>query len=73
MTTIDTGVKNMRARFIKEGRRQRLMVRTNNTSALCHVAETLKLAGFVEVGFVRFWIHVVLPNRKKVADGKKKE
>ena len=55
----------MRARFIKEGIRQRMMVRTNNTSALCKVAETLRGAGFVEVSFVRFWVHVVLPRRVK--------
>ena len=54
----------MRARFIKVGIRERMMVRTNNTSALCQVAETLRAAGFVEVGLVRFWVHVVRPRRE---------
>jgi hypothetical protein len=55
----------MRTRFIKEGLRQRVMVRTNNTAALCQVAETLKGAGYVEAGFVRFWVHVISPRRVK--------
>lgn len=59
----------MRARFIKEGENQRVMVRTNNTFAVCKIAETLKSAEFVEVGFVRFWMHVVFP--KKITVGKK--
>ena len=66
----------MKARFIKEGRRLRVMVRTNNTSALCHVAETLKMSGFVEVGFFGFWKHVAFPRRKpksgNVSNAKKK-
>jgi hypothetical protein len=48
------------------------MVRTNNTAALCHVADTLKGAGFVEVGLVRFWVHVVLPRRVKTYEPKVK-
>ena len=47
-----------------------MMVRTNNTAALCQVAETLKGAGFVEVGLVRFWVHVVLPRRVKTYEPK---
>tara|TARA_R110001583_G_scaffold13751_1_gene58550 strand:+ start:291 stop:452 length:162 start_codon:yes stop_codon:yes gene_type:complete len=41
------------------------MVRTNNTAAVCAIAETLKGDGFIEVGFVRFWMHVVRPRRVK--------
>jgi hypothetical protein len=48
------------------------MVRTNNTAALCHVADTLKGAGFLEVGLVRFWVHVVLPRRVKTYEPKVK-
>ena len=55
----------MRTRFIKEGIRHRVMVRTNNTAALCQIAETLKGAGYVEAGFVRFWVHVISPRRVK--------
>ena len=62
----------MRARFIKVGKRERVMVRTNNTAALCHVADTLKGAGFLEVGLVRFWVHVVLPRRVKTYEPKVK-
>ena len=62
----------MRARFIKEGRRQRVMIRTNSTTALCAVAETLKADGFIEVGFVRFWMHVVRPRRVKKYEPKVK-
>ena len=57
----------MRARFIKEGERERVMVRTNNTAAVCKIAETLKSAEFIEVGFVRFWVHVVFPKKITVA------
>ena len=63
----------MRARFIKEGIRQRAMIRTNNTEAVCKVAETLVDAGFKEVGFIRFWVHVVLPRRVKKYDPKRFE
>ncbi len=62
----------MRARFIKVGIRKRVMVRTNNTAALCHVADTLKGAGFVEVGLIRFWVHVVRPRRVKKYEPKVK-
>jgi hypothetical protein len=62
----------MRARFIKVGIRERMMVRTNNTAALCHVADTLKGAGFVEVGLIRFWLHVVRPRRVKTYEPKVK-
>ena len=55
----------MRTRFIKLGVRQRMMVRTNNTSTLCQVSATLKGAGYIEVGFVRFWVHVVRPQKVK--------
>ena len=62
----------MRARFIKEGRRQRVMVRTNNTAAMCQVADTLKMSGMIEVGFIRFWMHVVRPRRVKTYEPKVK-
>jgi len=62
----------MRARFIKVGIRERMMVRTNNTAALCHVADTLKGAGFVEVGLIRFWLHVVRPRRVNTYEPKVK-
>ena len=55
----------MRARFIKVGIRKSVMVRTNNSEALCQIADTLKGDGFIEVGFIRFWIHVVRPRRVK--------
>jgi len=62
----------MRARFIKVGIRKRVMVRTNNTAAVCAIAETLKAEGFIEVGFVRFWMHVVRPRRVKAYEPKVK-
>jgi len=48
------------------------MVRTNNTAAVCAIAETLKADGFIEVGFVRFWMHVVRPRRVKAYEPKVK-
>ena len=62
----------MRARFIKVGIRKRVMVRTNNTAAVCAIAETLKGDGFVEVGLIRFWLHVVRPRRVKTYEPKVK-
>jgi len=48
------------------------MVRTNSTTALCAVADTLKMSGMIEVGFVRFWMHVVRPRRVKKYEPKVK-
>jgi hypothetical protein len=48
------------------------MVRTNSTTALCAVADTLKMSGMIEVGFVRFWMHVVRPRRVKTYEPKVK-
>lgn len=53
----------MRARFIREGHRERVMIRTNSTTALCKVAATIKAAGFTEVGLLRFGIHLIFPKR----------
>lgn len=66
----------MRARFITRGERSRVMIRTNSTKALCKLSESIVGLGYEEVGFVGFWVHVVLPRRKSkqenVGNGKKK-
>lgn len=39
--------------------KRRLMVRSNDPDTLDRILEQAQTQGFVRVGFVRFWVHVV--------------
>jgi len=59
------GAKDMRTRMIKVGERNRVMIRTNSSDVMCRLAAAAKEEGLVEVGFVKFWMHVAFGARKK--------
>jgi|TARA_Y100000401_G_scaffold115215_1_gene118516 hypothetical protein len=59
------GAKDMRTRMIKVGERNRVMIRTNSSDVMCRLAAAAKEEGLVEVGFLKFWMHVAFGAKKK--------
>lgn len=53
----------MRTRMIKPGERDRMMVRTNSSAALCTLVAAAKAEGYQEVGLVKFLWHIVFPSK----------
>lgn len=54
----------MRTRMIKPGERDRLVLRTNSSMALCRLVTVAIEDGFEEVGFVAFWWRLIFPRKK---------
>ena len=59
------GTTDMRTRMIKVGERNRVMIRTNSSDVMCRLAAAAKEEGLVEVGFLKFWMHVAFGAKKK--------
>ncbi len=55
----------MKVRFIMRGTRCRCVVRSNDLTALCTVANDLDQVGMEEVSILTFWLHVLFWWRKK--------
>jgi hypothetical protein len=55
----------MKARWIKRGTRQRVMVRASTLDVFSVVAPAMKEAGMEEVGIGGFWKHVLFWWMKK--------
>lgn len=49
----------LRIRFIDPESRRRAMLRTNNVDAVIVFAAAMEQQRFIEVGFIRFWKHVL--------------
>lgn len=54
----------MRTRMIKTGERERVMIRTNSSDVMCRLAAAAKEEGLVEVGFIKFWLHVLFKSKE---------
>ena len=54
----------MRTRMIKPGERERVMIRTNSSDVMCRHAAAAKEEGLVEVGFIKFWLHVLFKSKE---------
>ena len=58
----------MRWRFVKNGRRGRMMIRSNSAHDLVTLERGMKPLGFIRVGFLKYWIHVFSRERRVKRD-----